>query len=102
MGDVVGRRRDSSRLAPIMSGPLVAGWKSMKTRHMRGNPRGAGLPSNSTTRVRLSGKSFEEGARIVHDGQPATPMRLLLARVDRGTSNEQAGHRLAGAGAFFD
>ena len=36
-----GGRRDSSRLAPIMTGPFAAGWKLMKTRHMRLNPRRA-------------------------------------------------------------
>ncbi len=60
------------------------------------------MPSNSTTRVRLAGKSFEEGTRIVHDGQPVPPTERSLARVDRGVADEQAGHRLAGVGAFFD
>ena len=37
-GDVIGRRRDSSRLAPIITGAQPSIRKPMKTRHM-GRPR---------------------------------------------------------------
>ena len=48
-GDVVGRRRDSSRLAPIITGPFPSVWKLIKTRHMSLEPSKSRNAIDNTT-----------------------------------------------------
>ena len=82
-GDVVGRRRDSSRLAPIINRAVTLGLEADKD-----ETHALNLESRNAIDIRhesAPGKSFEEGPRIVHDGQERCrlPWRAS-ARMQRG------------------